>query len=54
MWVWVIGFVVVCTVIAVVISRRGPGDGSHHAAKHDPYQGGGYPGGGSGDGGGAG
>ena len=55
MWVWIIGFVVVCTVIAVVIARRGPGDGTDHsadAARHGPLHGGGGMYGG-GDGGGA-
>ena len=59
MWVWIIGFVAVCTVIAVVIARRGPGAGydpSHEATRHDRMHGGGglYGGGGGGDGGGAG
>lgn len=54
MW-WIIGFVALCTVIAVVIARRGPGDGSDHAsnpARHDPMGSGYHSGGGFGDGGG--
>lgn len=58
MWVWIIAFVVVCTGIAVVIARRGPGAGGYSAdpRKQDPYGGGTYPGGGGygGDGGGGG
>ncbi|HET6949952.1 MAG TPA: hypothetical protein VFI47_06245 [Acidimicrobiales bacterium] len=55
MWVWIVGFVVLCTIIAVVIARRGPGDGGDHSAeanRHDPYHGPQTGGGGFGDGGG--
>ena len=55
MWVWIVGFVVVCTVIAVVIARRGPGYADHSS---DPTRNGAYGGfgfgGGGGDGGGSG
>jgi hypothetical protein len=51
MW-WIIGFVALCAIISVIISRRGPGDGLDHSQRN-PLEGAGHPGGGA-DGGGAG
>lgn len=50
MW-WIIGFVVLCVFIAVVIQRRGPGDGRSEAHRSTDYDAFGPGGGGDGGGG---